>query len=621
MLIPQLPFNLNKIRGGIESATLNLLEGFIDVEIKIRVIVISKEIKNHTVLKFSENIEIHYEYEGDFKYHSINYLINSPAIIKKHIKNFNPEIIHYQIGNSFLFTKFIVPKHIKIVQTIHGMSLMEMRNKKTISDKIKWLFNGFLQNLLFPKNIIHLSSYSKQYVNTRNIHKDVIIHNAITSDYFEIKEKNKTENKLIYIGIINENKNLLYLLNVMLALIKIKYKYTLDIVGSFTDEKYKKVILDFVFQNKLNDHVKFYGQIIKPEVKKKIEEADILIVCSKHESLPMVIAECMSAGKVVIASNVGGINEMIQDRKTGYLYKLSDKTILIEILKHLYNNNQQCLSISNQAKLFAEKNYNCKNVAKKTLLFYENILQKRNLNIRFVKKFYFFKLEDNWFTFNDTIANIFKLKTYSFIPIQNKNKYCKKEKCKTSIINLNESIEKITSKFRATTRNSIKKAELNNIKCVYNIDLKEFHSFYKQFAIQKNIYPIPLKLMIENKDHLITTAAIMNNSILAAHSYIIDKKNGIARLYQSASKRLDFDSDKNLISHANKLLTSKNIELFKKMNLQCYDFGGLSDNKKLNGINEFKMSFGGETIEQYSYHSIPYYILKKLSTILDNRYN
>ena len=621
MLIPHLPFNLNKIKGGIESATLNLLEGFIDIEIKIRVVVITKEIKATTIINFSDNIELHYEYEGDYKYHSINYLINSPVTIKKHISIFKPDIIHYQIGNSFLFTKFIVPNEIKIVQTIHGMSLMELKNKKALSDKIKWLFNGLLQNILCPKNIIHLSTFSKQFINRRNVFKEEIIHNSITNEFFEIKSKNMTENKLIYIGIINENKNLLYLLDVLSALIKLNYKYTLEIVGGFTDENYKKEILNFVIQNDLNDHIIFNGQIDKNAVKKKIEEADILIVCSKHESLPMVIAECMSAGKVVIASNVGGIKEMIQDLKTGYLFKLSNKIRLIEILKQLYNNNQECLTLSNQARLFAKDNYNCKNVAKKTALFYEEIVEKKKSNIRFIKKFYFFKVEDNWFKFNNTINNIFKLKTYSYIPIQNGNKYCIKEKGRTSIIDLNKSIEEIANKFRSTTRNSIKKAETINVKCVYNIDIKEFYSFYKQFAVQKKIYPIPIKIMVENKNHLIITAAKINDSILAAHSYVIDETNGIARLYQSASKRLELDSDKNLISHANKLLTYKNIELFKKMNLRHYDFGGLSDNKKLNGINEFKMSFGGEIIEQYNYHSFPYYILKKLSTLLDKRYN
>lgn len=104
---------------------------------------------------------------------------------------------------------------------------------------------------------------------------------------------------------------------------------------------------------------------------KFIEEADILVVSSKHESLPMVIAESMAAGKTVIASAVGGIPEMIDHGVDGYLFHLSGPDELSGILADLYNNPEKIRMSSARAKQTALEKYDCVNVARKTLAFYQ----------------------------------------------------------------------------------------------------------------------------------------------------------------------------------------------------------------------------------------------------------
>ena len=53
------------------------------------------------------------------------------------------------------------------------------------------------------------------------------------------------------------------------------------------------------------------------------------------------------------------------------------------------------------------------------------------------------------------------------------------------------------------------------------------------------------------------------------------------------------------------------------------DFGGYAentDNKSLQGINEFKLSFGGHKVECENYQSLPYFLLNKIATKLDRRF-
>ena len=370
MLIPGLPLNLDNIRGGVHSAVSNLLKGFVKEDVDVRVLSFSREVQKDTVVVISDRIEVHCVYEGPFPYHSINYLLAGPKIVKRHIKDFNPDVIHFQEGSSFMFIRVKGLNKIKYLQTIHGMSFAEAKRKKKLKDKLTWYFNGVLQMSMLPKNVIHLSNFSVKLFSKRKIIHGAVIPNAIIQNYFSIPLKLNTSNTLLYMGIIDNNKNLIFLLQAMKALLLQGKPFTLNVLGDYSTETYREIITNYIKENKLEPYVKFQGWVSQPTVMQFIGNSDILVVSSKHESLPMVIAESMAAGKVVAASDVGGIPEMIEHSVNGYLFSLSSPGELVDILEELYDNDEKIREISCRARDAAQK-YDCHNVAAKTLAFYE----------------------------------------------------------------------------------------------------------------------------------------------------------------------------------------------------------------------------------------------------------
>lgn len=370
ILVPGLQKNLEEIKGGVHSALKNLLHGFSKQDIYIRVLSFTNEVKTETLIQYSSKIEIIYVPEGPFPFHSLNYLFLGPFILKKHIRAFNPDIIHYQTGNSFMFTRLLGLIGRKYLLTIHGMASEEAKRKKKIIDKITWRFNALIHLLMKPENVIHLSRFSKnKHIETKKS-KDIIIPNAVVPAFFNVPLKNKTENKLLYIGIIDNNKNIIFLLNNLKRIIENNKPFTLEVLGDFSNAEMKKYILNFVTENNLTKYVHFNGWVNQTEAIKFITDADILVVSSKHESLPMVIAESMSAGKIVVASDVGGIPEMIDDETDGFLFNLNEPNELFSKLDKLYNNFDLITVISKNAKETAFKKYWSENVAKKTIEFY-----------------------------------------------------------------------------------------------------------------------------------------------------------------------------------------------------------------------------------------------------------
>lgn len=182
-------------------------------------------------------------------------------------------------------------------------------------------------------------------------------------------------------------------------------------------------------------------------------------------------------------------------------------------------------------------------------------------------------------------------------------------------LDLTQDEETIFSKFRTTNKQEIKKSEQDGVVCEFDGDTETFVEFYNDFAKAKNISLTSKRRIDEMKGHFFISFAKLGEDILTAHSYLVDKEVGIARLYHSASKRLDENFDRKIIGRANKLLTWKDILYFKKTGLKTFDFGGIAEgttDKSLAGINEFKLSFGGEKTECINYNSFGYAFLKKL---------
>lgn len=236
--------------------------------------------------------------------------------------------------------------------------------------------------------------------------------------------------------------------------------------------------------------------------------------------------------------------------------------------------------------------------------------------IRYSKKFYFFKVYETWFRYKFRFADLFTLNTYLHVKEQESKKVIGfKANTHTVELDLVQDEETIFSNFRTTNKQEIRKSEKEGVTCSFNGDVQTFVDFYNDFASVKNISRTSKRRIDEMGEHFFISFASLGNDILAAHSYLIDKEVGIARLYHSASKRLSETFDRNLIGRANKLLTYKDILYFKNNGFKIYDFGGIAEgttDKSLVGINEFKLSFGGQKVECINYNSFGYAFLKKL---------
>jgi glycosyltransferase involved in cell wall biosynthesis len=331
----------------------------------------NQEINSASEIVLSERVIIKFFPLGKYKSSALNYFFNSSKIIKKHVRIFRPDIVHYELGGAFLLSR-IGLKAKCIAQTIHGIIFSEGKIQTGIKVKGTYLLNGIIERLLLPKNIIHISQYSSRLFNNKNQDTTRIIPNAVAGYHFTEAVKTTTSNRLLYVGVIDKRKNLLFLLKALTALVEQGKVFTLDVLGGYKDTEYELEVNRFVEKHELSNYVKFWGWVPQSALPKFIQHTDILVMPSLQETLPMTIAEAMAAGKVVVASSVGGIPEMICDQYDGFLFDVLNVDSLTTVLQGLYNNHERVTLVSERAKKAALK-YHFGIVAKQTVEFYKQI--------------------------------------------------------------------------------------------------------------------------------------------------------------------------------------------------------------------------------------------------------
>ncbi len=129
---------------------------------------------------------------------------------------------------------------------------------------------------------------------------------------------------------------------------------------------------EFARQENLQDAVLLLGEKTPLEARELFFAFDIFVLLSKFEGMPITVLEAMFAGLPIIASNVGGIGELIEKEKGGFLIKHSDKEALKEKMLYLIKNSQQRNQMGEYNFQKARENF----TLNKMILAYGQLYQK-----------------------------------------------------------------------------------------------------------------------------------------------------------------------------------------------------------------------------------------------------
>ncbi|SDK20012.1 Glycosyltransferase involved in cell wall bisynthesis [Halovenus aranensis] len=199
------------------------------------------------------------------------------------------------------------------------------------------LFWGYLERFtrgLEDQSVAVSRAVLDSFANRSDDHWSVI-YNGIDVESFRRKVSEATSFQtndftLLNIGRYHKQKNQSYLINSLAELKRTTTSFKAYIVGWGELEEDLKSLVN---EKGLEDEVEITGK--SKNVEKYYNSADIFVLTSNYEGLPLTATEAMSAGLPIIGTDVAGIKEVVDDGGTGYLVPNNDEGALVNALSKI----------------------------------------------------------------------------------------------------------------------------------------------------------------------------------------------------------------------------------------------------------------------------------------------
>jgi len=200
---------------------------------------------------------------------------------------------------------------------------------------------------------------------------------AISTNHSYIK--NSSYLNIVNVGALIPRKGQEYLIYVA----KLCKEHNVPVIVRIVGEGFlRPTLMNMIKKYQLEDRVFLLGRILEySKLYQILSESDIFVFPTKAELLPFAVLEAMAVGKPVIATNVGGIKEIIVDHVNGILVDaLEEKDLskyIFYSLLELYENEQLRLKIGESARKTIEEKFSLQVIANKLKNEYENTLLRK----------------------------------------------------------------------------------------------------------------------------------------------------------------------------------------------------------------------------------------------------
>lgn len=243
---------------------------------------------------------------------------------------FKPDVVHLHSSKAGMLGRMVLPSK-KIVYTVHGFDSIRVAYRKFLP------IEKIMQR--FCAGIVGVSNYDYKHLLEEGISHNVsTVYNGIfepdTRNLPEIPQFKKYKKVILSIARVFPPKKTDLFIEVARKL----PQYGFIWIGN------QREVTEF---GELPSNCHFAGNIMNSGA--YCSQADLFMLPSNYEGLPMVILEAMCFGKPVVASDVGGVSEIVRNGENGFALE-NDAGLFAEKIKYILQNERIYDEFSAKAK-------------------------------------------------------------------------------------------------------------------------------------------------------------------------------------------------------------------------------------------------------------------------------
>lgn len=354
-----MPYSPGHQAGGVQSVANNTIKGLHMIEDRldkenIEIIVLSQMGDQYRLKqdKISEFISIYYYKPivprwlfGELQ--TIYNLFSLPTDI---------DLVHsHQISPVIGSTVLDYPT----LFTIHGMVWKEKKFDSHFSGKLAKiaLEKKLSINLRLTDEIISISPYVVEELNNKFELKSISftqIENPVSESIYNLPI-NTSSDQILYPAAVQPGKNQLMFIKSLAELQQNGVDFNTVFAGGIKDKSYFSTLKSKIEEYDLGPSTKFLGHVPKNQIQQIFKNSSIVCLTSYQETAPMVISEAMASGTPVIATDVGGVYNMVSPAESGYLVGIGDNDSLTEKLSLLLSDQKLREEMGMKARSIAKR--------------------------------------------------------------------------------------------------------------------------------------------------------------------------------------------------------------------------------------------------------------------------
>ena len=303
---------------------------------------IASVVKGYRGSELEKKYNIHYieTYCDGSKFTKLLKAIRAYACFIKELIMFRPDLlhIHSSFGASFYrklpFIWAGALLQIPVVNHVHGADWTEFyteasRVRKAIIRKSYRRCSDMVAlSQTWHRNLCEV-------VDEEKIH---IVHNYGPTIPETVTEQPEP-NTVLFLGFLCERKGCFDIPEII-SLVKAKRNNVRFILAGSGNEADVAEINARIRQYQVQDHVIFPGWVKDSQKEELLKRASLFFLPSYAEGMPMSILEAMGAGLPVVSSNVGGIPQLVEQGKNGYLCEPGDVQAFADAIVHILKDEE-----------------------------------------------------------------------------------------------------------------------------------------------------------------------------------------------------------------------------------------------------------------------------------------
>jgi len=270
------------------------------------------------------------------------------------IKDF--DLIHAHFVSNAALKGYLIAKFFKIPFSVTG------HHSDIIFNPLPELKEIINESSLF----ITISNYNKKYLidkYTIDPNKIIVNYCGILTDQYDRKNLDyPVQFTVISVTGLRPIKGVQDLIEACKILTEEKIPYQCQIIGGGPDQQQ---IEELIGKYNLTEHVHLLGKIHPDQIKDYLLKSSVFVLPSLSEGIPVAVMEAMAMELPVIATDITGLPEIIENGINGYLVPPKDPQALANKIMELYNDPKKRIALGKAAHQTIVEKFNLKkNVAR-----------------------------------------------------------------------------------------------------------------------------------------------------------------------------------------------------------------------------------------------------------------